>query len=412
MATAPKKNSWYRIGGLVTPSEGESSVEITIYDEIGYWGINASSFIRDLRSIGAVDRIDLRINSPGGDVFDGAAIYNLLLAHPARVVVHIDGLAASMASVVAMAGDEINIGSNAFVMIHNPWSVSVGDADEMRSMADLLDQIGQTIVTAYERKTGLGRDELTAMMNAETWMAGDEAVAKGFADHVTDAVKLSASANFRRLGTFGRLPENLKALADPEGWAEANEPVDLGAATTVEADEAPNADAQPQENRTQNSGVDSPGAEDPQPTIPPADAAPPADVDPAAAAAAQAAEIARICAEGGIASRASELIARRATVEEVRDIVQFAGAAKGLVDRARKIGASLTPAAEAEMTSGSLTVEQVRARLFDLMVAGDARLQIDPALSPAGALGSIISPRNTPMIDAADAMDRFAGRVR
>ncbi|OYQ31449.1 hypothetical protein CHU95_20065 [Niveispirillum lacus] len=428
MATANKpKNSWYRIGGLVTPAEGESSVEITIYDEIGFWGINASSFIRDLRSIGAVDRIDLRINSPGGDVFDGAAIYNLLLAHPARVVVHIDGLAASMASVVAMAGDEINIGSNAFLMIHNPWSVSVGDADEMRSMADLLDQIGQTIVTAYERKTGMSRDELKAMMDAETWMAGDEAVAKGFADNVTGAVKLSASANFGRLRTFGSVPANLRAVADPDTWAEADPettdateagtdtPENTGpseASTTPQTSEDTSASHGGQENGPVNEGSNEPAADATPPANQPADAPPAADPDPVAAAAAQAAEIARICAEGGIANRASELIARRATVEEVRDIVQFAGAAKGLVDRARKIGASLTAQVEAELTGGTLTVDQVRSRLFDLMVAGDARLQIDPSLSPAGALGSIVPPRNVPKIDAADAMNRFAGKVK
>lgn len=417
MATSAKKNSWYRIGGLVTPAEGESSVEITIYDEIGYWGINASSFIRDLRSIGAVDRIDLRINSPGGDVFDGAAIYNLLLAHPARVVVHIDGLAASMASVVAMAGDEIRIGSNAFMMVHNPWSVQVGDAAEMRSMADLLDQIGETIISAYERRTGLGRDELKAMMDAETWMSGDEAVEKGFADTTTEAVKLSASANFRRLGTFGRLPDNLKALADPDTWAEdePNAAENTGpseAPTTSPGSEDTSASETGKENGPGNEGADPAPADAAPPAPTPTDAQPDADPDPVAAAAAQAAEIARICAEGGIAGRASELIARRATVEEVREIVSFAGAAKGLVDRARKIGASLTPAAEAEMTSGALTVDQVRARLFDLMVSADGRLQIDPSLSPAGALGSIIPPRNTPKIDAADAMNRFAGKVR
>lgn len=290
-----QKNSWYRIGGLVTPSEGESSVEITIYDEIGYWGINASSFIRDLRSIGAVDRIDLRINSPGGDVFDGAAIYQLLLAHPARVVVHIDGLAASMASVVAMAGDEINIGSNAFLMIHNPWSVQVGDAGEMRSMADLLDQIGQTIVTAYERKTGLGRDELTAMMDAETWMAGEEAVAKGFADNVTGAVKLSASANFGRLRTFGSVPANLRAVADPDTWAEAapdatdaaaDNPENTGpseASTMPTASDDTSASEDAKENGPGNEGADPASAADAPPATPPTDAQPAADPDPVAA---------------------------------------------------------------------------------------------------------------------------------
>ncbi len=420
------KNTWYTIGSVKAAAGDpeKKEVEILIYEEIGSWGISASRFIRDLRALGAVDFINLRINSPGGEVFDGAAIYNLLLTHPAKVTVHIDGLAASMASVVAMAGDEVRIGENAFFMIHNPWSVQVGDASEMRSMADLLDQIGETIVTAYERRSGMDRDELKSMMNAETWLSGPEAVEKGFADSVTAPVKLAASANFAKLRAFAGVPDKLKVLADPDTWAEAEPeateaateaPENTGpseAPTTPPTSEDTSASNEGQENGPGNDGADPAPADAAPPAPTPTDTQPAADPDPVAAAAAQAAEIAKICAEGGIAGRASELIARRATVEEVREIVSFAGAAKGLVDRARKIGASLTPAAEAEMTSGALTVDQVRARLFDLMVSADGRLQIDPSLSPAGALGSIIPPRNTPRIDAADAMNRFAGRVK
>src|SRR5690606_25494897 len=142
---APRSRLAYRI-----EAKADDRAEILIYDEIGAdpWtgtGIGADDFVRELRAIKA-PRIDVRINSVGGSVFEGNAIYNALARHPAHVDVYIDGIAASIASVIAMAGDKIYIAANAHVMIHNPHGVVWGEAGDMRRMADTLDKIRGSLV--------------------------------------------------------------------------------------------------------------------------------------------------------------------------------------------------------------------------------------------------------------------------
>ena len=121
---------WYTIKAA---SDG-TSANISIYEEIGGWGITAQQFSEDLKALGDISHISLHIHSPGGDVFDGIAIYNLLNKHPAKVTVQIDGLAASMASVIAMAGDRIVMPENALMMIHKPWGISGGNANDMAAL--------------------------------------------------------------------------------------------------------------------------------------------------------------------------------------------------------------------------------------------------------------------------------------
>ena len=155
-------SSWYEIKAM------QNSAEIIIYDEIGAWGVSAKSFMNELRSVGDVADITLRINSPGGSVFDGMAIYNQIKSHPAQVTVHVDGLAASMASVIAMAGDIIVMPENAMMMIHNPWTVAIGDAEELRSNAEMLEKIKSAMISAYSSRTGLTSGEISEIMDAET----------------------------------------------------------------------------------------------------------------------------------------------------------------------------------------------------------------------------------------------------
>jgi ATP-dependent protease ClpP protease subunit len=135
-------NNWYAME-IAKDSEGNatSSAEISIYDEIGGWGVTANDFIASLESLGEVSNIDLRISSPGGSIIEGNVIYNAIKRHPANVTVYIDGMAASMASVIAMAGDEIVMAENALLMIHNPWTVSIGDSEQLRKDADLMDKM-------------------------------------------------------------------------------------------------------------------------------------------------------------------------------------------------------------------------------------------------------------------------------
>lgn len=205
--------TWYKIQAKI---EKPRSADISIHDEIGLWGVSASAFMRDLRDMGELDEINLSIHSPGGDVLDGWAIYNAIKNNKARVTARVEGLAASMASVILMAADTVEIPENAYIMIHNPWGLAVGDAEEMRDTADLLDKLGNGLVNAYSERTGNDEDEIREMMSAETWMDGKEAVERGFADKLIGAVALSARAFDSR--KFKMTPKSLQANSetDPE----------------------------------------------------------------------------------------------------------------------------------------------------------------------------------------------------
>lgn len=204
------QESWYSIKAL-----SKGTAEVLLYDEIGMWGITAQQFARDLKAAGELSLINLHIHSPGGDVFEGTAIYNLLVNHPARVNVFIDGLAASMASVIAMAGDTIYMPENAMMMVHKPWGIQGGDADDMRRYAELLDKVEATLVMSYVRKTGKSEDEIKSLLKDETWMTGREAVEAGFADQLTEPLAAAAQLTSQRMQEFNHMPEALKALIEP-----------------------------------------------------------------------------------------------------------------------------------------------------------------------------------------------------
>lgn len=172
-----------------------AEAEIYLYGDVGdswFGGVTAKQFADDLKAAGKVDTIHLHINSPGGDVFDGLTIYRLLVDHKAKVIVHIDGLAASIASVIAMAGSEIHISESGFLMIHNAWGLAIGNADEMRTMANLLDKTTASIRDVYVARTGKSATEIENWMTAETWFGATEAVDAGFCTDVADNMKLAA----------------------------------------------------------------------------------------------------------------------------------------------------------------------------------------------------------------------------
>src|SRR5690606_5098984 len=176
-------------------AQADDRAEILIYDEIGenWWGegISAKRFAEELSEIKA-SRIDVRINSGGGSVFEGNAIYNALVRHPARVETYIDGIAASIASVIAMAGERIHIAANAFIMIHNPHGVVWGEAVDMRKMADTLDTVRGSLVGTYARRTGQDTAQIEAWMDAETWFNAEEAIEQGFADEIVEGQEIDA----------------------------------------------------------------------------------------------------------------------------------------------------------------------------------------------------------------------------
>lgn len=187
-------------------AEGNST-RIELFDVIDdYFGVSASSFVAALNGI-KTPEIALHLNSPGGDVFAARAMVAAIAAHPSTITAHIDGLAASAASYVALACDSVVMQEGALLMVHNAWCLSVGNAADLRTTAELLDKIDASIVSDYQRKTGLPTEELQAMMAAETWMDATEAVAKGFADSVatnTKGAKAKASWN---LSAYNNAPK-------------------------------------------------------------------------------------------------------------------------------------------------------------------------------------------------------------
>ena len=202
------QEDWYKMS--VNKSNG--SAEIHIYEQIGnsFWdkGLGAKKFAQDLKDLGDVNEITVRINSPGGSVYEGNTIYNLLASHKATINVVIDGIAASIASIIAMAGDTITIAENGYFMIHNPMTGVFGPASDLRKMADVLDKLKKGLCNVYMSKTGMSEKQLSDLMDAETWMTADEAVGMGFADKVKRKAKCAAT-NFAMLNQFRNTPVNL-----------------------------------------------------------------------------------------------------------------------------------------------------------------------------------------------------------
>jgi ATP-dependent Clp endopeptidase proteolytic subunit ClpP len=179
--------------------------------------MTAKSFQKELATITA-SQIDLHINSPGGEVFDGLTIYNLLKQHKATITTYIDGLAASIASVIALAGDQVIMAENALFMIHNPWGMAMGDAGTMRKMADSLDKVANSISLAYTSKTGKEDAAIRDFMNAETWFTAAEAQEMGFADEIAEQMDMAACAKFIPAmvqAKFKHIPENLSGEKRP-----------------------------------------------------------------------------------------------------------------------------------------------------------------------------------------------------
>ena len=202
--------TWYSICAL------DEGAEISIYDEIGAYGVSAKAFLAELGKLPDKAPLTLRLNSPGGSVFDAVAIYNALGRHAGNVTVTIDGIAASAASYIAMAGDEIIMPENAFLMIHDPSGLVMGTAADMRAMADALDKIASALVKGYAAKSGKAEDEIATLMDAETWFDASEAIDMGLADTMTAPVKMAARFD---VSGFKNTPEAIVAAvkaAKPE----------------------------------------------------------------------------------------------------------------------------------------------------------------------------------------------------
>jgi len=186
--------NWYSI-----TNKSNDVIDISLHDEIGMWGVSAADFIADLRHYPEAKVINLSIHSPGGSVLDGLAMYNSLVSHPAKIYGHVEGIAASAASFVLMASEVITMPEDAFIMIHNAHGMAMGDAEDLRDMADIIDKLQNAVTNIYEKRTGIGRDELTEMMKVETWMSAADALENGFIDTIIDAVDVAA-----KIGVFNK----------------------------------------------------------------------------------------------------------------------------------------------------------------------------------------------------------------
>ena len=225
---------WY---AFKNSSDKSGEVELSIYDEIGAFGIGAKEFIAELREYKG-QHVHVRINSPGGEIIDGSAIANALNRHEGGVTVHIDGLAASMASYIAMSGKPTYMSENALLMIHNPWTLAAGEADDLRKQADLLDTMKSTLVRGYQRKSGMPAEEISRLMDEETWLTALEATALGFVDAIEDGIPAAASAKDlrHRFDTFARrMDESNSVATETEVAAPAVEVAVEEAPVTVEA---------------------------------------------------------------------------------------------------------------------------------------------------------------------------------
>ncbi|MBW9463233.1 Clp protease ClpP [Kluyvera sp. EC_51] len=234
-------------GGIRAAREGDNS--ISIFDVIGadYWGegVTASRIAGALRSLGGAD-VTVNINSPGGDMFEGLAIYNLLREYEGRVTVKVLGLAASAASVIAMAGDDVQIGRGAFLMIHNCWVYAMGNRHDLAQIAVDMEPFDKAMSDIYQARSGLDAATVDAMMDGETYIGGSEAVEKGFADSLLSADEIaddddSPAAALRKLDALlakTNTPRSerrklLKALSGSKPGAAAS-PEGTPSATTIE----------------------------------------------------------------------------------------------------------------------------------------------------------------------------------
>lgn len=190
------------MSGLKVRKVGTRAAELYIYDEIGDsgWGggISAKAVADEIKALGQVETLQVRINSPGGDVFDGFAIYNTLVRHPAKIETHIDGMAASISSIIAMAGVEVYMAENAMLMIHDPWTVAAGTAEDFRKKAEHMDQVKNNLVSTYAKRTGLETEKLAELMAEETWFTANDAKHLGFVDVVTGEMQVAAKYDLSR----------------------------------------------------------------------------------------------------------------------------------------------------------------------------------------------------------------------
>ena len=228
--------------GVFKASAKGKTAEILIYDVIGedpfFGGVGAKDFVDALTAFGDMETINVRINSPGGDVFEGVAIYNALMRNSAQVDVYVDGLAASAASMIAMAGDKIYMAPTAMMMIHGARAMAYGPSGTMRELADVLDKVNGQMAIAYAR-SGQSEDEIAGIMSKDTYLTAQEAVDAGFADEITSDIAKSPKATAKF---------DLTALHVPHRAASVEQIKEIEVEKTYESKKNAHKEAETEEN--------------------------------------------------------------------------------------------------------------------------------------------------------------------
>ncbi|WP_405647334.1 head maturation protease, ClpP-related [Pseudomonas sp. Ld6] len=321
--------SWYTFHA--SGEAEQQTIEVFVYGEIGTWGVSANQFVQDLRAMDdGASPVIVAFNSIGGDLFDGLAIHNALSRLGERCTGRIDALAASAASVAVCGAHRVVIAANAMLMIHNPYTFTGGDAEDFRRVADVLDQTLEAIIAAYKSKApDIDEAELRRMVNAETWLTANEAVALGLADEVGDGLKVKACLGQGSvLQRFQHAPAELLAQLNEEPDVEPPEPVD------------------------------------------------PPEPAPVLDAAGLALMVTKGCAAAGISNLVEPLLATTRLESEavVKAALTNAKTLHGLCVAAR------LPELTAEFISAGLDESAVRARLFDKLVSSGGGFEINNSL--------------------------------
>lgn len=209
-------------GAAIRSEVDGDTATVYVYDIIdAYWGVSANDFARTIGAITA-PTINLRINSPGGDVFEARAMMAAIAEHPSTIVAKIDGLAASAATALTLACDSVEIVDGGFYMIHQAWTLALGNADDMRTTAGLLDKIDTVLVEGYAKKSGKGADEIKAWMAAETWFTAQEAIDAGFANKITEIGTSNAASRAFNVAAYANAPKALTEESRPDWDAHAS----------------------------------------------------------------------------------------------------------------------------------------------------------------------------------------------
>ncbi|MCC5975892.1 MAG: Clp protease ClpP [Rubellimicrobium sp.] len=340
-------NSWYEIRARGT------GAEVLIYDEIGAHGVSAKGFLAELGALPDNAAIDLRLNSPGGSVFDAVAIFNALTRHEGPVTVWIDGIAASAASYIAMAGDEIVMPENAFLMIHDPAGLVMGTAAEMREMAATLDKIAASMIRGYAARSGRSEAEIAALMAAETWFDAKDALEAGLATRMAEPVRIAASFD---IGRFRNAPPGLVEAV------EASEPSGVATDADIVGDDNDVA-----------VGDDPPPDDDPASKVPAGNVDPGPPVDDPSQSNGQSAGVADANSLASVALPEGTVAAADTAPEAVTIRAEAITHARAVIDLCRLAG---QPQMAGRFLEEGLELDEIRNRLLT------ARAETTPEISP------------------------------